>query len=188
MIAACILLVCGGLALQRRQAATEEALDALQAAARPLAGKVILLAGDSRSSTDYDFYGAQLEQKTGAVALVCGASGRNAAYNASNAYFECVEANPHDFSIWLVGGNDDGSAGTVGTFSADSELAKLGEAVVAETDVAQDYGGSCFIQAVDHMMRKYKAAFYDFKALDNGHVPVSDAVLHGPAPAAGERG
>ena len=136
-----------------------KALTAAEEAKHPLAGKVVFLAGDSRSSTDYTFYGEQLEQKAGVTALVEGASGRTAAYNASDAYFERLAASPHDFSIWLVGGNDDGSPGTVGTFDADSELACGGEPVVAPTDVSRDYDGECFIQAVDHIMRKYMAEF-----------------------------
>ena len=86
----------------------------------PLKGKVILLAGDSRSSTDYTFYKEILEKKTGTKVLVEGASGCLTAYNASNEYFERLKQK-HDFSIWLVGGNDEGSKGTIGTFSAESE-------------------------------------------------------------------
>lgn len=126
-----------------------------------LQGVRVLLAGDSRSSTDYTFYKEELEKKSGCSVLVEGASGRNAAYNASDEYFTRMEKG-HDFSIWLVGGNDEGSAGTIGTFSADSELAKMGEPVVTETDITEDYRGETFIQAVDHMMRKYKA-LYDGK-------------------------
>ena len=122
----------------------------------PLNGKTIFLAGDSRSSTDYTFYKEILERKTGAKVLVEGASGCLTAYNASNEYFERLKQ-PHDFSIWLVGGNDEGSPGTVGTFAADSELEKQGEPVVTETDIREDYNGITFIQAVDHIMRKYKA-------------------------------
>ena len=126
----------------------------------PLNGKTIFLAGDSRSSTDYTFYKEILERKTGAKVLVEGASGCLTAYNASNEYFERLKQ-PHDFSIWLVGGNDEGSPGTVGTFAADSELGKQGEPVVPETDTREDYNGSTFIQAVDHIMRKYKAETKD---------------------------
>ena len=48
---------------------------------KPLQGMTIILAGDSRSSTDYSFYKEILEQKSGAAVLVEGASGRNAAFN-----------------------------------------------------------------------------------------------------------
>ena len=127
--------------------------------ASPLNGMRIFLAGDSRSSTDYTFYKEILEQKTGSVVLVEGASGCTAAYNASDAYFARVAEEEHDFSIWLVGGNDPGEAGTIGTFDAASALAEQGEPVVSETDLSQDYDGTTFIQAVDHMMRKYQSLF-----------------------------
>ena len=129
------------------------------------------MARDSRNSTDYTFYGEQLEQKAGVTALVEGASGRTAAYNASNEDFERLKAQPHDFSIWLVGGNDDGSLGTVGTFDADSELARAGGPVVSPTDVSRDYNGECFIQAVDHIMRKYRPEFGDLEG-PGGDPPV----------------
>ena len=127
--------------------------------ASSLNGKRIFLAGDSRSSTDYTFYKEILEQKTGSVVLVEGASGCTVSYNASDAYFARVAEQEHDFSIWLVGGNDPGEAGTIGTFDAASPLAAQGEPVVPETDLLQDYSGTMFIQAVDHMMRKYQSLF-----------------------------
>lgn len=135
----------------------------------PLIGKTVFLAGDSRSSTDYKFYKALLEEKSGCLALNQGASGKNAAYNASDEYFERLRKNEHDFSIWLVGGNNTGSS--VGTFSADSVNGKAGETVVEETDISVDYSGTTFVQAIDHIMRKYKAMFYDFKKLGNRRFP-----------------
>jgi hypothetical protein len=143
----------------------------LYANAMPLLGKTVFLAGDSRSSTDYTFYKSLLEEKTGCLALNKGASGKNAAYNASDAYFERLVENEHDFSIWLVGGNDTGAAGYVGTFDADSVNGKGGEPVVDETDISADYAGQTFVQAVDHIMRKYKSMFYDFKELGNRRFP-----------------
>ena len=128
---------------------------------RKLIGSTILLAGDSRSSDDYTFYKEILEKKSGATVLTDGASGCTAAYNASDEYFNRIVSDDHDFSIWLVGGNDPGSRGTVGTFSPVSPLAEAGEPVVTETDIVSDYAGDTFIQAVDHMMRKYKTLFYD---------------------------
>jgi len=137
----------------------------------PLRGKTVLLAGDSRSSTDYSFYRDLLQQKSGGTVLNLGASGKTAAYNASDAYFAVLRDNPHDFSIWLVGGNDDGRAGSVGTFSESSALFQQGEPLVEETDITADYGGKTFIQAVDHIMRKYKTLFYDFRTSESGRIP-----------------
>ena len=136
-----------------------------------LAGKIIFLAGDSRSSTDYSFYGETMEEKTGAAVIVGGASGWKTSAIASDSYFTRLTNNAHDFSIWLVGGNDTGESGTVGTFDNTSTNGLCGEKVVEETDISIDYSGSTFVQAVDHIMRKYKKLFYDWKALDNGHKP-----------------
>ena len=135
------------------------AFSGMAESASSLNGKRIFLAGDSRSSTDYTFYKEILEQKTGSIVLVEGASGCTAAYNASDEYFTRVAELEHDFSIWLVGGNDPGEAGTIGTFDPASSLAAQGEPVVSETDLSQDYSGTVFIQAVDHMMRKYQSLF-----------------------------
>ena len=139
--------------------------------ASELVGMKVLLAGDSRSSTDYTFYRTTLEKKTGCVVLVEGASGKTAAYNASDEYMGRITEVDHDFSIWLVGGNDDGRPGSVGTFSAASPLGKAGEPEVAETDLSKDYNGNTFIQAVDHIMRKYRAE-YDGQKNDKGQIPV----------------
>ena len=133
----------------------------------PLENKIIFLAGDSRSSTDYTFYGTTLTAKTKAQVLIKGASGRNAAYNASNTYFATIV--PHDFSIWIVGGNDTGASNSVGTFSATSPNGIAGEPVVQETDISEDYDGTYFIQAIDHIIRKYKSLYYDFKTINDGH-------------------
>ena len=61
---------------------------------RPLNNVTVFLAGDSRSSTDYTFYRELLEEKSGCTALTMGASGRTAAYNASDEYFALLAANP----------------------------------------------------------------------------------------------
>ena len=149
----------------------EEITASLNSGNLALKDKIVFLAGDSRSSTDYTFYKTTLEAKCGCTALVQGASGRNVAYNASDAYFERLTNNPHDFSIWIVGGNDNGASGSIGTFSAESANGKNGESVVEETDITVDYAGTCFVQAIDHMIRKYKSLFYDFKTLNNGYKP-----------------
>ncbi len=94
--------------------------------ASELARTRVLLAGDSRSSTDYTFYKDTLEKKTGCIALVKGASGKTAAYDASDEYIAEITGSDHDFSLWLVGGNDDDSAGSIGTFAADSSLGRVG--------------------------------------------------------------
>ena len=136
-----------------------------------LEGVTVVLAGDSRSSADYSFYRELLEEKSGCQALVCGASGKDAAYNASDEYLMMILSQEHDFSIWLVGGNDTGEAGTVGTFRTDAPPALIGEPVVTEAPLSEAYNGTTFIQAVDYMMRRYKEASYDFRRLETGRVP-----------------
>ena len=152
-----------------------------------LKGSVIFLGGDSRSSDDYDFYGNKLREKTNANVLVQGASGWMAKHIASNAYFSRLQNNKnHDYAIFLVGGNDVGANGTVGTFDVNSINGKNGEPVVEESDISRDFftgSGSepnyndgnhqsdYFIVAVDHIIRKYKSMFYDWKSLNNGHKP-----------------
>lgn len=142
-----------------------------QNADKVLKGKTVFLAGDSRSSTDYSFYRTNLEEKSGASVIVGGASGWKTSQIASNSYFERLKNYPHDFSLWLVGGNDIGASGTIGTFNSTSPNGQKGEAVVTETNISADYAGNTFIQAVDHIMRKYKSLYYDWKALNNGHKP-----------------
>lgn len=142
-----------------------------QSTSKPLNGKMVFLAGDSRSSTDYSFYKEAIEEKSGVTAIVGGASGWKTSQIASNSYFERLINNAHDYSIWLVGGNDTGESGTVGTFNAQSPNGANGESVVSETDISLDYNGTTFIQAVDHIMRKYKHIFYNWKTLNNGHKP-----------------
>ena len=137
----------------------------------PLEGITVLLTGDSRSSDDYSFYRETLEKKSGCLAVTAGASGKTAAFNASDGYMSLVTGRAHDFSIWLVGGNDDGSPGTVGTFDAGSALAAQGEPVVEGTDPSRDYDGTTFIQAIDHIMRRYLAERENMKALNRGKAP-----------------
>ena len=102
-----------------------------------LKGSVIFLGGDSRSSDDYDFYGNKLREKTNANVLVQGASGWMTKHIASNAYFNRLQNNKnHDYAIFLVGGNDVGTNGTVGTFDVNSINGKNGEPVVEESDIS----------------------------------------------------
>src|SRR3546814_9785837 len=56
--------------------------------------------------------------------------------------------------VALLGANDGGAAGTVGTFGAIP-----GEPVVSETDIDADYAGTKFIQAVSHIIRKLVADY-----------------------------
>ena len=72
----------------------------------------------------------------------------------------------------MVGGNDTGAPGSIGTFSASSALGRSGKPVVTETDINEDYHGQFFIQAIDHTMRKYNATKIDVEAEIKKQVPV----------------
>lgn len=123
----------------------------------------ITLLGDSNSSDDYPWYKEGLQNFTGATVLNKGISGATTAEIASNASLqEIFDTNPK-LIISLVGGNDPGEVGTVGTFSGIID----GEPIVQETDITQDYNGTYFIQAVSHIMRKVKAYYYDIRERAN---------------------
>lgn len=126
--------------------------------------KKIFLLGDSISSTDYTWYRDSLIDKTGAYVNNGGQSGATTATIASNAYWSTVAAYAPDLIVALVGGNDSGASTTVGTFSSGSVNGVGGESVVTESDIGVDYNGTTFVQAVSHIIRKYKSAYYNFRA------------------------
>jgi len=120
-------------------------------------GKKILLYGDSISSTDYLWYKMFMEQFTGAEVYNAGFSGYTTGMLAKDEQLQCIfDYNP-DLIICLVGGNDTGKAGSVGTFGATSEPK------VYETDINTDYTGSYFIQAVSHIIGKIDSHYYNFR-------------------------
>ncbi|MDU1903304.1 MAG: GDSL-type esterase/lipase family protein [Dysgonomonas sp.] len=113
-----------------------------------LAGKKILLYGDSISSTDYVWYKEYMELLTGAEVYNAGFSGFNTAQLAKNEQLQRIwDYNP-DLIICLVGGNDSGTKGSVGSFGNTQETS------VDETDIDEDYLGTHFIQAASHIMKK----------------------------------
>ena len=69
------------------------------------------------------------------------------------------EAGDDDFSFWLVGGNDTGEAGTVGTFDPESELAEEGEPVVEPTDAEEEYDGTNMYINFDDMAQTQSYLF-----------------------------
>lgn len=126
--------------------------------------KRIFLLGDSISSTDYAWYKDALSEKISAYVKNGGQSGATTATIASNAYWSTVASYYPDLIIALVGGNDSGASTTVGTFSSGSVNGIGGESVVTETDIGVDYNGTTFVQAISHIIRKYKATYYNFRA------------------------
>lgn len=129
----------------------------------PLDGKKIFLFGDSISSNDYTWYKDYLALYTGAIVYNQGASGRNAAYQASNEYFQRLANLPSDVIVVLVGGNDSGVSGSIGTFDSNSPLGQMGESIVQETDISIDYNGTTFIQAISHIIRKWRSLYWNFR-------------------------
>jgi lysophospholipase L1-like esterase len=122
----------------------------------------IMLAGDSISSQDYPWYKDSMESLTGAEVYNGGFSGYTAAQLASNTCIQRIfDYNPNVI-VLLIGGNDPGQAGTVGTFTGLNN-----EPVVPETDINANYSGTYYIQAVSHMIRKLKANYYNIRARAN---------------------
>lgn len=114
----------------------------------PLKGKRILLYGDSISSSEYPWYKSALEQLTGAEVYTGGFPGYTTSQLAKDAQLQLIFDYKPDIIICLVGGNDVGIKGEVGTFGATDEI------LVKEVDVTADYSGYTFIQAVAHIIEK----------------------------------
>lgn len=122
----------------------------------------IILAGDSRVSTDYSFAKNAFESITGAQVYNGGFSGYTAAQLASNVAFARIfDYNPN-LIILMLEGNDTGAAGTVGSFAGLNE-----EPIVGETDIQSPYSGTYFIQAISYIARKIKANYYNIRARAN---------------------
>lgn len=114
----------------------------------PLKGKKILLYGDSISSSEYPWYKSALEELTGAEVYAGGFPGYTTSQLAKDAQLQLIFDYKPDIIICLVGGNDAGVKGEVGTFGATDEV------LVKETDITKDYSGYTFIQAVAHIIEK----------------------------------
>src|SRR3546814_17963562 len=71
-----------------------------------------------------------------------GFSSYTTAQIAADAQYDTILAADAKLIVALLGANDGGAAGTVGTFGAIP-----GEPVVSETDIDADYAGTKFIQA-----------------------------------------
>lgn len=123
----------------------------------------VILYGDSISSTDYPWYKESMESLTGAQVYNGGFSGYTAAQLAANAQVQRIYDYQPNMIVIMVGGNDTGAPLTVGTFNGSI----AGEPVVPETNIANDYNGTYFIQAVSHLMRKVKVNYYNIRTRAN---------------------
>src|SRR3546814_2090143 len=91
---------------------------------------------------------------TGATVVRGGFSSYTTAQIAADAQYDTILAADAKLIVALLGANDGGAAGTVGTFGAIT-----GEPVVSETDIDADYAGTKFIQAVSHIIRQLVADY-----------------------------
>ena len=145
-----------------------------------LSGKKIILYGDSRSYyqpyTDidhpemYPWYKNRLAELTEAIVEAKGWSGRSTQALATNDKLQNIFSSDADVVIILVGGNNSGSLGTVGTFGLSPT-----EPIVLETNINLDFpntneytdNGGTFIQAVSHIIRKIKNNYYNIRSRAN---------------------
>lgn len=155
----------------------------IQTSFYPYLGKTIYLLGDSIFSADYIWNKQALNELTKAEVYNAGYPGWTAQMIASNKAFERLISYNPDLIIMMVGGNNSGEKGTIGTFSSESELAKLGESVISESDINSDFftKGSgqptyvdsdyqCdgkFIAAVSHTIRRIRDLYYNFRYAAN---------------------
>src|SRR3546814_1163504 len=94
------------------------------------AGDTVLLYGDSISSTLFSWYAERMAALTGATVVRGGFSSYTTAQIAADAQYDTILAADAKLIVALLGANDGGAAGTVGTFGAIP-----GEPVVSETDI-----------------------------------------------------
>lgn len=122
---------------------------------RPWTGKTVYLYGDSISSTDYSTYGTTLATKTGASVTVGGHSGASTTALTSTTWLDTAIATAPDLVIIMLGGNDAGVAGTVGTFVGVS-----GETVKTDPDPAAAYAGTTYLEAAAFIVRYLNSKRY----------------------------
>lgn len=123
---------------------------------KSMAGKRILLYGDSISSEYYPWYKTHLMAYSKASEVILGGfSGYTTAMLAQDSQLQRIfDYNP-DIIICLVGGNDTGKKNSVGTFTVTDEP------VVNETNINTDYTNGYFIEAVSHIIRKIEQHYKD---------------------------
>lgn len=121
--------------------------------------KNIFLYGDSISSTDYTWYQSNLSSKLNASVFLKGYSGYTASQLTNTTILNTLLNQSPDLIIILLGGNDNGSSGSVGTFFNTSN----GESVVSEIPITGSYSGTKYIQAADYIIRYLKSGLYSAK-------------------------
>ena len=97
-----------------------------------------------------------METLTGANVYNGGFSGYSTSQLAHNTQLQRIFDFEPKLIVALVGGNDTGESGTVGSF-----IGLNNEPIVSEIDINSDYNGTYFIQAVSHIIRKVKKHYYN---------------------------
>lgn len=128
-------------------------------AMRLTGSSVVVLYGDSRTSTAIPFTGTTAAAVLGTTVSVKGISGSTVAQQASDANLATVWAASPDAVIYMPGGNDTGAAGSVGSLTG----AVIGETIVPQISVAGSYSGTYFVQAIDYVIRRFKAQYDDIR-------------------------
>ena len=124
------------------------------------ANSKFMLYGDSISSTDYPWYKSEIQNITGADVYNGGFSGSKASKLASSECLQRIFTYDGEVIVALIGANDTGEQGTIGTFSGEID----GEPVVNEVGIDSEYNGTYFIQAISYIMRAIRAHYYNIRA------------------------
>lgn len=115
-----------------------------------LLGKKIMLYGDSIFSKDYTWIKESLEKLTGAVVYNGGFSGADANALADATRLQRIIDYKPDILIIMVGGNDTGQQGSVGTFGTYGGLLE-DEQEVSMPDISSPLSGTKFIESVAYI-------------------------------------
>lgn len=130
------------------------------------AGKKVILYGDSISSTSHnDRYKTLIEAYTGAEVYAGGFDGYTTAMLAADSNLQRIFDYDPDLIIIEVGGNETGA--DCGTFGAVSD-----QTLCTPTDITQNFNGEYMIQAVDHILRKVKAHYYNIMDRAGVELPI----------------
>lgn len=134
-----------------------------------LSGKKIYLYGDSISSSDYSFYKEELEFLTNAIVYNNGHSGWNASALAQSSPLQSAVNESPDVVFILVGGNDIGLKGSVGTFGTYGGTLN-DEPIVNIPSIKEGYLGTTFIEAVAYITQylTYHIGGFRHKSYNDG--------------------
>lgn len=134
-------------------------------------GKKIILYGDSLSSTSHnDRYKTLIEAYTGAEVYAGGFDGYTTSMLAQDANLKRIFDYDADLILIECGGNETGE--DCGTFGAVDD-----QTLCTPTDITENFNGQYMIQAVDHMLRKINAHYYDVITRAGVDLPIDTSNL-----------